>query len=108
MGQNSKVYHKQGSNVLAIEAVDGGQIHGQASTGDTPSQAAAIAAIVASDSTAAPAGGTGAAQGAWETLENRDLAIITINANRTSIIELHSKMDLLLAACRNAGIISQP
>ena len=40
----------------------------------------------AADQAAAPAGGTGAAQGAWDTSGHRDSAIATINAIRTALV----------------------
>jgi len=48
---------------------------------------------------AAPAGGTGAAAGAWSTEEDRDAAIATINALRTRVAEVE-------AALQAAGIIA--
>jgi len=42
--------------------------------------------IQAAITAAAPAGGTGAAAGAWDTAANRDIAITTINAMRTALI----------------------
>lgn len=59
------------------------------------SRAAAPTAAVA----AAPAGGTGAAAGAWDTAANRDLAIATINNNRTRLAEIET-------ALRNLGLIT--
>lgn len=41
---------------------------------------------------AAPAGGSGATAGAYDNATNRDLAIVTINTNRTRIIELEAAM----------------
>jgi len=39
---------------------------------------------------AAPAGGTGATAGAYDTSANRDIAIATINNNRTRIAEIEA------------------
>ena len=47
---------------------------------------------------AAPAGGEGAAEGAWSSAEDRDAAIATINALRTRVAEIE-------AALQAAGII---
>ncbi len=47
---------------------------------------------------AAPAGGTGATAGAYDNATNRDLAIVTINTNRTRIGEIE-------AALQAAGIL---
>lgn len=47
---------------------------------------------------AAPAGGTGAAAGGYDTAGNRDIAIATINNNRTRIAEIET-------ALKNAGIL---
>lgn len=41
---------------------------------------------------AAPAGGTGAAAGAWDTAANRDLAITLINETRTLVNQLRSEL----------------
>lgn len=48
---------------------------------------------------AAPAGGTGAAAGGWDTAPNRDAAIATINNLRTRVNELE-------AALKKVGILS--
>ena len=48
---------------------------------------------------AAPAGGTGAAAGAWDTSTNRDAAITTINDLRTRVSEIEDLLqDLGLLA----------
>lgn len=39
---------------------------------------------------AAPAGGTGAAAGGWDTAGNRDAAITTINSLRTRVSEIET------------------
>jgi len=44
---------------------------------------------------AAPAGGTGAAAGGWDTAGNRDLAIATINNLKTRVDQLESKLQAL-------------
>lgn len=54
-------------------------------------QQAALTAQVA----AAPAGGTGAAAGAWDGSANRDIAIATINNNRTRIAEIETALKAL-------------
>lgn len=59
------------------------------------SQAATIAAVAGT----APAGGTGDAAGAYDTAENRDLAIATINENK-------AKLNLVIAALKAHGIIA--
>ena len=41
---------------------------------------------------AAPAGGSGATAGAYDSAANRDLAIVTINTNRTRIIEIETAL----------------
>lgn len=79
--------------------------------------ATAIAAAVPS---AAPAGGTGATAGAYDTANNRDAAITTINGLRTHAIEmdldyeamlvdiaaLRTTVNSLLAKLRTAGIVT--
>lgn len=46
-----------------------------------------------------PAGGTGAAAGAWDTSGNRDTAIATIT-------EIKTQLNSLMTALRNKGLIS--
>lgn len=46
-----------------------------------------------------PAGGTGAAAGAWDTSGNRDTAITTIN-------EMRTQLNALLTALRAKGLIT--
>ena len=70
-------------------------------------QAAAIVDIAASDPSVAPAGGSGATAGAYDTAGNRDLMIAAVNDNRTLTIELSTKIDAVFAALRGAGIIAQ-
>lgn len=62
--------------------------------GDTYGTKPALTAAAA----AAPAGGTGAAAGGWDTANNRDAAITTINNLRTRVNEME-------AALKNAGIL---
>lgn len=73
---------------------------------DDGTQAAAIADVAAADPAAAPAGGSGATAGAYDSAANRDLMITAVNANRTLTIELSTKFDALIAALRGAGIIA--
>ena len=68
-------------------------------------QASAIADVAASDPLVAPAGGSGATAGAYDTATNRDLMIAAVNDNRTLTIELSTKLDSVLAALRGAGIL---
>lgn len=55
-------------------------------------------AEVADVAGAVPAGGTGAAAGAWDTAANRNTAI-------TTITEIKAQVNLILARLRTAGII---
>lgn len=68
------------------------------------------AAARADDATAipaaAPAGGTGAAAGGWDTAANRDAAIATINGLRTNVTNLQAAFNDLLAKLRTAGLLS--
>lgn len=77
-------------------------------------------AIAAAVPAAAPAGGTGATAGAYDTAENRDLMIATVNGLRTHAIEvdldyeallvdvaaIRTKLNALLAELRTAGIVT--
>ena len=79
--------------------------------------ATSIAAAVPS---AAPAGGTGAEAGAYDTAENRDAMIATVNGLRTHAVEmdldyeallvdvtaLWTALNALLAKLRTAGILT--
>lgn len=53
------------------------------------------AGALTADAGAAPAGGTGDAAGAWDTAANRDLAIATINATRTRVLEIERVLKAL-------------
>ena len=54
---------------------------------------------------AAPAGGTGTAAGGWSTAANRDLAIASINAARTDILNIKQVMTHLMTSLKNMGIL---
>jgi hypothetical protein len=103
---------------------DAGHIHaagvaaqGGAVADPTALTSSAPAAITATD---APAGGTGATAGAYNSAENRDLMIASINATIDDVTEvrthlaqsvadiaaLHTTLDSLLASLRAAGIIN--
>ena len=76
--------------------------------------------IAAAVPAAAPAGGTGAAAGGWDTAQHRDDAITTINDLRTHAIEMdldyeallvdvtaiRTRLNALLAVLRTAGIVT--
>jgi len=67
------------------------------------------AGVTASGSTIAnpaPAGGTGTAEGGWDTAVNRDTAIATINQTRTLALELQGKVNALISSLTSAGIIA--
>lgn len=68
-------------------------------------QAVAVADITESVITDAPAGGTGTADGGWDTAENRDIAIAAINAAIDSIQALELKVNDLLVKLRTAGVL---
>jgi hypothetical protein len=77
------VYREQGGGALVIRSRDGGVVKGQSTANGAVSQAAAIAAVATADADAA--------YGQPEA----DL-----------INELKSKVNLLLTACRNAGVMA--
>ena len=54
---------------------------------------------------AAPAGGTGTAAGGWSTAANRDLAIASINAARTDIINIKQLITFLVSALKGNGVL---
>lgn len=73
------------------------RITGQRASPIKPVAVATSTVIVAALPAVAPAGGTGAAAGAWDTAANRDAAIATINGLRTMNAELQLDHDALLA-----------
>jgi hypothetical protein len=73
--------------------------------------AAATAAVVAG---LIPAGGTGSADGGWDTAAHRDTAIATVgelkttvNALVTDVAAIRTKVNTILAALRTVGLISE-
>ena len=112
-GYQPKTYRKDGGDTLVVKAVDGGKIMGQASAGAEPAQAAAAADLT--DSTTGTADGTvadvsTAVTGVDGTGSNAaskadvDTRLGTINNN---FADLAAKVNALLAAARNAGLIAQ-
>ncbi len=69
-------------------------------------KSAAQVTNVAAVPAAAPAGGTGATAGAYDTAANRDAAIVTINGLRTDVIELQAVVNGLLGKLITAGILT--
>lgn len=68
--------------------------------------AAAQVDVTAATITPAPAGGTGATEGAYDTAANRDTAIAAINSLITEVAELTTVVNGLLAKLRTAGIVT--
>jgi len=68
----------------------------------SPSTVAAPAAITA---TTAPAGGTGATAGAYDTANNRDLMIASLTATQADMTALHAKVAAILVAIKAMGLI---
>lgn len=68
-----------------MATVDVGKVL-KAAAGTLVGEETALTAQVA----AAPAGGTGATEGAYDTAANRNTAIATINNNRTRIAEIEA------------------
>jgi hypothetical protein len=84
MTYEPKVYREQGGTVLVIKAADGAVVKGQATAAGTPAQAAAIAAAATADADA------------------------TYGQPEADLInELKTKLNSLLTAARNAGLIAQ-
>ncbi|MDR1611872.1 MAG: DUF2190 family protein [Planctomycetota bacterium] len=73
----------------------------------TTQQASAVADADAITATAAPAGGTGATDGAWDTAAHRNEAIATINALVNDVTALRTKVNALLASLRTAGLLAE-
>ena len=62
-----------------------------------------IGAITSSD---APAGGTGATEGAYDTAANRNLMIASIAAIRVDVAAVRTTVNSLLTKLRTAGIVT--
>lgn len=54
----------------------------------------------------APAGGVGAAAGAWDTAGHRDSAIATINALRADVVALQATVAALITKMKVRGYLS--
>lgn len=63
-------------------------------------------AVTAATITAAPAGGTGATGGAYDTAANRDTAIAAINSLITEVAELTTVVNGILTKLKTAGVMS--
>ena len=101
-----KVYHDKDGDRIVVASGGELKVESGGKVTNDGVQAAAVADVAAADPAAAPAGGTGATAGAYDTAANRDLMITAVNANRTLTIELSTKFDALIAALRGAGIIA--
>lgn len=67
--------------------------------------AVAVTNPAAATAVAFPAGGTGAAAGAWDTAVNRDLAIARFAALLADVADLRAQLTALLASLRTTGIL---
>lgn len=112
---NEKLYVVEGGNgkssvsVTDIASLAGGSFVLPAPTSEVRGgvlTGAGITDSTAPVTAAAPAGGTGAAAGAWDTSGNRDLAITTINQTRTLALELQTKLNALISSLETNGIIA--
>ena len=65
----------------------------------------AVADATAATAIDAPAGGTGAAAGGYDTAANRDLMITSQNAIIDDVAELRTKLNALLSSLRDREII---
>lgn len=95
LDQQGKVHREQGGDSLVVLAVDGGQIKGQATASGAPAQAAALTNLT--DSSGGTANDTVAAV-------SGSGADADINNN---FADLTAKVNALITACRNAGILAQ-
>ncbi len=103
----TKVYMEQSGDRQVVKS--GGEIKmetGSKIVNNAGAQAAAIPAVAASDPLAAPAGGTGATAGAYDTAANRDLMIAAVNVNRTQQLEIKADLDAIKVALAGAGILA--
>lgn len=91
---------------LAEMFTDVGALAATETTEGVVLKAAAQVSNVAAVPAAAPAGGTGATAGAYDTAVNRDAAIATINGLRLDVIELQAVVNGLLTKLRTAGIVT--
>ena len=64
-----------------------------------------VAAPVAITATTAPAGGTGATEGAYDTAANRNLMIASLTATQADMTALHAKVAAILVAIKAMGLI---
>lgn len=98
VGPKDATFEIDVTNDVVTVKIDGVQVFGE--------QAAAIANIAAATASAFPAGGTGAAAGAWDTAANRDLAIAAFAAALVDIADIRTQMNDLLAKLRTHGVIA--
>lgn len=112
---NEKLYVSQGGggkstvSVDEIVALAGSEIVLPAPTADVRGGVLTGPGVTDSTATvalAAPAGGTGAAAGGWDTAVNRDAAIVTINETRTLALELQTKVNAILSSLEGNGIMA--
>ena len=64
-----------------------------------------VADTAAATQLAAPAGGTGATEGAYDSAANRNLAIVSINAARADIAALRTTVLAILAVLEAHGLM---
>lgn len=97
-----------GINTTKLKAVAGSSTTPTATTtvAGTVRLAAADPDNASTIPAAAPAGGTGATAGAYDTAANRDALIATVNALRTAVSELKADHNDLLAKLRAAGHVA--
>lgn len=94
----------EGPNGTVLEGFYGGTPVAKPSA-YTQTFATAAKTVPAATQLAAPAGGTGATAGAYDTAVNRDAAIASINAAKTDIEELKKVVNALIDDLQAVGLL---
>jgi hypothetical protein len=110
---NTKLYASQGNGGSPSVSIDDiGNVLGSTASPATTStlgvvkQSTTVAASAAAVPSDAPAGGTGATAGAYDTSAHRDAAIVTINELVTLTAELQTTVNAILSALKTAGTMA--
>lgn len=102
----TQIYLDEGGNRQVVESAGEVRMEVGAKVTAAGTQAATIAAPATVLAANAPAGGTGAAAGAWDTAPDRDTAIALINNLKAAVAELQTEMTAVLVALKGVGVIA--